>query len=291
MGTLKKPYALVRLNRPLLLGLLAILSLLGALAAMTARAVSVPEGVDLPVVMYHAVLKDEARHGQYVISPAELENDLLYLKRQGYTTILAQDLIAYTQGADLPEKPILITFDDGYYNNYLYAFELAKKYHCKFVLSPIGRWADFYSETGETNAYYTHATWDQLKEMADSGLVEIQNHSYDLHRTSGPVGVQRRQGESGVQYRARLTADVMKAQQVIEDHLGQAPAVFVYPFGAVSQGTMEIIRGLGFSATFSCRERINRVTRDPESLYDLGRFLRPSGVSSQTFFEQQMKLS
>lgn len=289
MRLLKKPYMLVRFNRPLALGALALLTLLGALAAITARAAA-PEGVDLPVVMYHAVLKDEARHGQYVISPAELENDLLYLKKHGYTTIHTKDLIAYTQGVPLPEKPILITFDDGYYNNYLYAFQLAKKYRCKFVLSPIGRWADFYTETGETNAYYTHATWDQLKEMADSGLVEVQNHSYDLHSTNGPVGVQRRQGESEAQYKARLSADVAKAQQAIQDHLGQAPTAFVYPFGAVSKSTPQIIKSLGFSATFSCREQFSRVTRDPESLYDLGRFLRPSGVSSQTFFEQRMKL-
>lgn len=290
MKVLKKPYALMRLNRPLALGLLALLPLLAALAAMTARAVSPAEGVELPVVMYHAVLKDEARHGKYVVSPAEFENDLLYLKKQGYTTILVEDLIAYTQGSPLPEKPVLLTFDDGYYNNYLYAFEIAKKYQCKFVISPIGRWTDLYSETGETNAYYTHATWDQLREMADSGLVEVQNHSYDLHSSDGPLGVQRRKGEDSAPYRARISADILKAQEAFESRLGQAPTAFVYPFGAMSEDTPEIIRSLGFSATFTCREKTSRVTRDPESLYGLGRFLRPSGVSAEAFFKNKMKL-
>ena len=131
-----------------------------------------------------------------MISPAELENDILYLKKHGYTAILMEDLINYTKGGELPEKPILLTFDDGYYNNYLYAFPLAKQYRVKFVISPIGRYADLYSGRDENNAYYSHATWEQLREMTGSGLVEVQNHSYDLHeQKGGALGVRQRQGE------------------------------------------------------------------------------------------------
>ena len=151
--------------------------------------------------MYHSLLKDEARHGKYVISPAEFENDLQYLKKHGYTTILMSDLIAYTQGKELPEKPVLLTFDDGYYNNYLYAFELAKQYQCKFVISPIGYYADQYTDTPDENAYYSHATWEELQEMAESGLVEVQNHSYNLHKSDGSrLGVKKVSGETETQY-------------------------------------------------------------------------------------------
>ena len=127
----KRLFLLVRLNLRVL-ALAAVALALGAAAVVSVRAVE--ESVEIPVVMYHALLKDEAQHGRYVISPAEFENDLLYLKKHGYTTILVEDLIAYTQGASLPEKPVLLTFDDGYYNNYLYAFPLAQKYQCKFVI-------------------------------------------------------------------------------------------------------------------------------------------------------------
>lgn len=284
-------YAIIRLDlRMLALSIIAVL--LGAAAVVTASAMSAGEGVEIPIVMYHSVLKDEAYHGKYVISPAEFENDLLYLKKHGYTTILMEDLINYTKGGELPEKPILLTFDDGYYNNYLYAYEIAKQYKCKFVISPIGRYADFYSGTGETNAYYTHATWDQLKEMADSGLVEIQNHSYDMHTTrQGASGAKQRSGESDEAYRERITADINRAQDAFRNHMGTAPSTFTYPFGAVSKTTPGIIKELGFSATLTCRETVSTVTRDPESLYGLGRFLRESGTSSQEFFEKRMKLS
>lgn len=284
-------YALVRVNlRTLCLGALAFL--LGAAAIITASAMSAGEPVEIPVVMYHSVLKDSARHGKYVVSPAEFENDLLYLKEHGFTTVLMEDLIAYTKGGGLPEKPVLITFDDGYYNNYLYAYQIAKQYRCKFVISPIGRYTDAYSETGETNAYYSHATWDQLKEMADSGLVEVQNHSYDLHDDkNGALGAKQRPGETDSAYRARLSADLTKAQEAIREKLGKAPTTFVYPFGAVSESTPELVKSLGFSATLTCREKISTVTRDPESLYGLGRFRRDSGISSQEFFENRMHLA
>ncbi len=283
-------YGLVKVNWKAVFG-----ALLGAAAVFTAlftvSAATVEQGVPLPVVMYHSVLQDEAYHGKYVISPAELESDLLYLKSQGYTTILPEDLLAYAQGKELPEKPVLLTFDDGYYNNYLYAFELAKKHQCKFLIAPIAYYSDFYTQTGEKNGYYTHCTWEHLREMTDSGLVEVGNHSYNLHKGSGsPVGVKKSSGETEEAYRIRLTEDLLRAQEAVEEHVGKRPQVFVYPFGAASKTTPELVKSLGFSVTLTCEEKTSRVTRDPNSFYDLGRYLRPSGMSSQEFFTKRMKL-
>ena len=233
-------YALVKINLKVAAAVLVSLALCCA-AVITVSAVTSEEGVEIPIVMYHSLLKDEARHGKYVISPAEFENDLQYLKKHGYTTILMSDLIAYTQGKELPEKPVLLTFDDGYYNNYLYAFELAKQYQCKFVISPIGYYADQYTDTPDENAYYSHATWEELQEMAESGLVEVQNHSYNLHKSDGSrLGVKKVSGETETQYESMLSQDLLTAQEKIEQHVGMRPTTFVYPFGAVSKGTPEL---------------------------------------------------
>lgn len=289
-GRKRQIYALLRLNLRVLAAVTAALALCAA-AVITVAAVTMGEGVEIPVVMYHSVLKDTSRHGKYVISPKEFEEDLQYLKSHGYTTILMEELIGYTQGGSLPERPILLTFDDGYYNNYLYAYEIAKRYESKFVISPIGIYSDQYTETPDENAYYSHATWEELREMASSGLVEVQNHSYDLHKSQGGVlGVKKASGERSEQYENRLKEDLNKASLAIEQGVGIRPTTFVYPFGAVSKETPEIVKKLGFKATLSCEEKVSRVTRDPESLYYLGRFLRVSGSSSKTFFEKTMKL-
>ena len=287
----KKPkgfFALVKINLKMAgLGILCLA--LGAGAFMAAAA---SEGVEVPVVMYHSMLKDPARHGQYVISPEEFENDLRYLQSHGYTTILIEDLIAYTKGGSLPEKPVLLTFDDGYYSNYLYACPLAQKYNSKFVISPIGRYTDLYTDTPDESAYYSHCTWEELKEMADSGLVEVQNHSYDLHQSKkGALGVKKLPGESEEQYRQRLMGDLNEAQRAITEKGGIAPpTALAYPFGAMSKSTPGIVKEMGFLCTLSCEEKVCRVTRDPNSLFELGRFLRYSGISSQEFFEKRMGL-
>ena len=96
------------------------------------------DSVKVPIIMYHSVMKSRKSLGKFVISPNEFESDLKYLKEKSYNTILMSDLIAYTKGEkDLPENPIMLTFDDGYYNNYLYVFPLLKQYESKIVLAPI----------------------------------------------------------------------------------------------------------------------------------------------------------
>lgn len=90
------------------------LGTIGALGAILTVMAEDP-GVRVPVIMYHAVMDDASRLGKYVISPEELESDFKWLSENGYTAVLSEDLINYTEsGAALPEKPILLTFDDGY---------------------------------------------------------------------------------------------------------------------------------------------------------------------------------
>ncbi len=253
--------------------------------SFTAEAGSV-EGIKLPVVMYHSLLKDPGLQGRYVISPDLFEEDLQYLRRNGYTAVGIEDLLRYVDGkASLPEKPILLTFDDGYYNNYYYAFPLAKQYGMKIVISPVGSYMDKAAEENDPHPTYSYITWEDMREMAQSGLVEFQNHTYDLHASKeGRMGTKRKRGESEEEYRALLREDIGSMQDRMKEYLGEEPPCFTYPFGAVSEGEPEIIREMGFRCTLTCESRMNVVTKDPESLYDLGRYLRPPDQSSESFF-------
>ncbi len=234
------------------------------------------DGIPVPIVMYHFILADTSRSGDYIITPAQFEADLKYLQEKGYHTVVMSDLINYVHyGTPLPEKPVVLSFDDGYYNNYLYAYPLLQQYNMKAVISIIGSQADRYTELGENHPAYSHCTWDQLREMADSGLVEIQNHTYDLHTTNnGRKGCAKKPGETEEAYRKILTDDVMKLQKKIEENLGFLPNTFTYPFGSFTKETKEIIRALGFQATLSCENGISKITSSPNSLFMLKRFLR-----------------
>ena len=244
--------------------------------------------VKIPVVMYHLVFKKANSRNKFIISEKTLEEDFKYLSNNGFTTILVKDLIDYVENkGELPEKPIMLTFDDGAYNNYLYALPLAKKHNVKFVFSPIGIHADRYTEISEENPRYAHANWTHIKELADSGIVEIQNHTYDMHSSKGArLGCKKRRGESVEKYKQKLSDDLMKMQKLVTEKTGTTPTAFVYPFGAYSECSKDIVKELGFKATFLCENKMNHITRDPNSIHGLYRFLRPPGKSSEKFFDK-----
>lgn len=280
-----------RLNRKLTMLFITALIIILAIctgAANPAKATDIKSGVKLPIIMYHSMLKDKKYQGKYVVSPDTFENDLQYLQKNGYTTINTQDLINYVENkTPLPPKPILLTFDDGYYNNYLYAYPLAKKYNAKIMISPIGYCTDLFSEKDANHPNYSHCTWDQIVEMMSSGLIEFQNHTYNLHSGNGSrIGIRKLKGESIAAYEAVLNADLNKMQKEMQEYTGYTPVTFVYPYGEVSRESIPIIKSLGFKVSMTCQYKMNYITEDPNCLYGLGRYLRSSGTSSEKYFEK-----
>ena len=276
---------------------LALLLLLSfGVAGLTAAArvnEEARQGIPLPVVMYHSIVNEKAQQGKYVISPGLLESDLKYLRERGYTAVVVADLLRYVdEGEPLPEKPVMLTFDDGNYDNYLYAYPLAKKYGMKLVISPVGAFTDKASEREQSLAGYPYLTWAQIREMQDSGLVEFQNHTYNLHgdERSGRLGAQKRRGESAEAYTELLSGDLSRMQREMTANTGCTPVAFVYPYGIVSTESLPVIRELGFQATFTCEDRTNYITQDPDCLFGLGRYLRPAGMTSEKYFSRRLKL-
>ena len=249
------------------------------------------ESATVVILMYHSLLKDPARHGKYVVSPDLFESDLKYLKELGYSFVGIQELIDFVySGAPLPKKSVVITFDDGYYNNYLYAYPLLEKYDAKMVISVIGKYTDLY-DGEKPNAYCSHVTWDMINEMLASGRVEIGNHTYSMHTNGERRGSKKIKGETDEHYSKILTEDIGKLQAEMFEHTGTYPSVYTYPFGAISNASFGIIADMGFLASLSCAEKPSTVTRGkPESLRCLGRFLRPTKISSADFFEKKINI-
>jgi len=243
------------------------------------------EATQVPILMYHKVSKDMSRLGKFTVSPGDFEADLQYLRDNGYTTLTMADLIAYVQeGVELPKRPVVLTFDDGAYSDYLYVFPLLQVYEMKAVISIIGRVTDEYSAEGRTDIHYPHLIWDQIREMVMSGCIEIQNHGYDMHHG---CGVQRAYGETGRNYEQRMSADLTQLQTRALAETGVIPNTFTYPFGGYNTESEELLRTLGFSASLICEERVNLLKPgDDECLFGLGRILRPHNKSAAQILQQ-----
>lgn len=279
----------IKLNYKIIIAfLLLLLSLSFFFVYSFAIASTQEEGIPLPIIMYHSILKDSKRSGKYIITPSTLEKDLQYIQNQGYTTITMSDIIDYVyEDVPLPEKPIIITFDDGHYNNLGYAVPLLKKYNMKAVISVVGNYTDTFSKTDEANLNYSYLRWKDIKQLMDSGIIEFQNHTYDLHSTSnGRMGCSKKSYESNETYTKILSNDLLFLQKKFQENTGYTPNTFTYPFGSISKASFPIIKNLGFKASLSCSSGINYITKDPNCLYCLRRNNRPSGISSEDFFKK-----
>lgn len=246
---------------------------------------SVDPSVRLPVLMYHHLSEKPGAQGPYVVTPTQFRSDLLYLQEQGYTAVTAQQLVDYVDGhGTLPEKPVLITFDDGYESFFAYAFPILKELNTPAVLSVIGTYTEQYSAGDDHNVNYAHVTWDEIAEMADSGLVEIGNHTYNLHTLTPRKGCRIKPGENEEKYKRMLQSDVQNLQDRLKAVIGKEPTIFTFPYGNVCSQGCEVIEEMGFRITLGCEEKVNTLTPgDPSCLKELRRFNRAHGKSSEQF--------
>ena len=163
----------------------------------------------LPVLMYHHMVPDGQDCNDMTVTPGKFRADLETVLAMGYTPVLPRELAA---GDALPEKPILITFDDGYRSNYDLVYPILQEYGVKACISIIVLMPDLPTDN--------FCTWQQLREMTASGLVEIGSHSYRLHNLGGDKGnyekdgtngVERRPGETDADFQTRVLDDIQRS--------------------------------------------------------------------------------
>ena len=178
-----------------------------------ARAFELPENVNVPVLMYHAVSDNMWGINELFVSPSSLDEQLAYLVENGYDAIWFEDL-AHIEDYD---KPVILTFDDGYDDNYTELLPLLQKHNVKATVFVIGNAAGM-----------THKmTAEQIREMADSGLVSIQSHGY-THDDMDVMGEDTLEFELG------------ESKRVITRLTGRIPYVLCYPTGKYSDLTLEV---------------------------------------------------
>ena len=244
-----------------------------------------PDGVFLPVVMYHSVTPSTT--SDYQITQEMLRQDLEYLSTNGFETISVKELLDYTNGiGGLPEKPVMLTFDDGFYNNLSLALPLLEEYDMCAVVSVVGKFTDVNAANDPHSDQYSYLTWEDIRLLEESGHVEIGSHTYDLHSMDNRAGCSIMYGEDAEHYKAMLTQDLQQLQDRMQEETGINPTAFAYPFGYICKESIPVLKELGFVCSFTCYERPNYITQNPECLFGLDRYNRSGAVSTEAFFEK-----
>lgn len=233
--------------------------------------------VRVPILMYHHFGEEEA--SGVVISPEQFESQMKALVEAGYTSVSFREVCDYAiNGARLPEKPVLITIDDGYMSVYESAYPILLKYNIKATVFIVGVFhgRTMYRDTPHLLQPPTFGD-EEAREMSGSGLVSIQSHSYDMHHikefeTEYRKGAMRMPGETRSEYDEAFKADFARSSLVIENATGLMPFVYSYPYGRHNNRTEALLRGAGVEATVTIVPGINIIVAgNPESLYKLRR--------------------
>lgn len=216
----------------------------------------VAQGYDVPVLMYHAVDNDLWGIAELFVSPESMEEQLIYLTENGYDTIFFEDLYHIEDY----NKPVLLTFDDGYLDNYTQLFPLLQKYNCKATVFVINQYIG-------NDAHYMNA--DQVREMASSGLVSIQSHTVTHPYLSDlDIEEQRNELEQSKLLTARMTL--------------REPYVLCYPSGKYNDDTLAII---GDSYSFGIKMNGGLYHTD-DSPFEINRYYISRYTSLSTFQSQ-----
>jgi poly-beta-1,6-N-acetyl-D-glucosamine N-deacetylase len=269
-------------------------SLLGLLPLLAAFALPASAADNTYLVLcYHDVVKDvRAEPDPDAVDLDQLVAQFSWLKENGYHPVAVDDILAAQAGRKaLPEKAVLITFDDGYQNFYEKVFPLLKAFNYPAVLALVGAWMDapedgtvMYGDRPFARSKFV--SWENVREMQASGLVEIASHSYNLHRgiPANPQGNQQPAAvtrtydsskntyESDAAYQARIREDLAKNSRLLQEKTGKRPRIMVWPYGRFNSETQAIAAELSMPLQFTLDDGINPVGSG-NALREVKRFL------------------
>ncbi|MGZ5027465.1 MAG: poly-beta-1,6-N-acetyl-D-glucosamine N-deacetylase PgaB [Methylobacter sp.] len=227
------------------------------------------------VLNYHDIVKAgsaKSSLNSMDVSVDHFEEHLVWLKKNGYKIVSVQNVLDAAAGKNsIPDNSVLLTFDDGYQSFYTRVFPLLKKYHYPATVALIGTWIDGIDTPDEAGKQLL--TWDQVREMVKSGLVEMASHTYDLHKSivANPQGDTQASTvtrlydpttgryETDEQYQERIHLALRKSAEFIFQHTGVWPRVMVWPYGEYNNIALEASHEAGMPMTMGLIDGFNTV--------------------------------
>jgi peptidoglycan/xylan/chitin deacetylase (PgdA/CDA1 family) len=244
----------------------------------------------VPILTYHETYEHQ---GEYGITTALFEEHMRALYEAGCTAVDFDQLRAYVlRGEPLPERPVVITFDDGYLCNFEQAGPVLEKYGFKATVFAIGVSVgkDVYKDTGRK--MNPHFSADEAMEMIAKGLFRVQSHGYDLHEVEGldpdpvRVGVLPKEGESEKEYVEFLREDARTMKRLLLS-MGEQQGVFAYPHGKGTQLSEVVFSREGIWSTVTTEERTDTLIKGlPQCLRSMGRFSMEKWVSADQMLQK-----
>ena len=238
-----------------------------------------PEPVALPILMYHDI--SDTGEGGSTVAWTTLRDHLLALRREGYHTVsLSQVADFVLWGTPLPDKPVLLTFDDGYLSNHQRLFPLLDGLGMKAAIFPIGVHVGRTEYKDTLSSITPHFSYAQGAEMVRSGTVELGSHTYDMHRYA-PLepegqardGVLPLPGEGRLRYCQRLESDFRLSARMLERYAGASPIALAYPQGLHTPESEGARKQAGYLISLTVEPEVSVLRPGcAESLSLLGRF-------------------
>jgi peptidoglycan/xylan/chitin deacetylase (PgdA/CDA1 family) len=180
-----------------------------------------------PILMYHSVNPGAKKENRREVSSEAFERQMRFLKKLGYNVVPLGSLVSFIEeGKQVPARSVAITFDDGYRDVYTYAFPVLKKYNLPATLFVI------INEIGRPAA--DRLSWDEVKEMQDSGLISFGSHCI------GPEPLVNIKSEE------ELRRQIFLSKKILEERLGQEVLMFSYPEGLFNDQIRYLVREAGY---------------------------------------------
>lgn len=227
----------------------------------------------IPILMYHSISNSvNPRFREFAVSPAQFDKQMSYLFQHRYTPVTVTQLATLIRFGTLcvEDRPIVLTFDDGYADFYTHALPILKKYRFTATLYVtagfVGSTSKWLQREGEAN--HPMLNWDQLTELASTG-VECAAHSLthvQLDRVSSAVACD----------------EVVRSKRILEEHLPQPVSSFAYPYGYYTDAIERLVREVGYSSACAVKYATSSTTDD---LFSLPRLMVTGNTNIDDFAE------
>lgn len=211
-------------------GILAFIGLALVTAVLLGWLIS--PGTGVPVLTYHHIGDGPE---WFNVSATDFEKQLVYLRDNGYTTVSVLELADGLSGRlQLPQRPVVITFDDGYDDNYMAAFPILERQKMR---------GTFFVVTGKIGQP-GYMNWEQARKMS-AGRMEIGSHTVN-HYTLNEINLKE------------LERELLSSRLMLENNLQSAAPIFANPFGETAPAVVELLRQTGYRAACSSVVGVNR---------------------------------